>query len=127
MQKTDKNFIRLPDSELQIMQLIWEMEKKGAKEVYAGAIISEYAHVIGHLALTTILTLITRLQKKGFISIEKRGRTNYSKSLIDEEDYRRGALANFAKTVFRNDGKALFNALRDEGIITERDISSSIK
>ena len=127
MQKTEKDFIRLPDSELQIMQIIWEMEKNGAKEVYAGAIISEYPHVIGHLALTTILTLITRLQKKGFIEIEKRGRTNYSKSLISEEDYKRGAVENFAKTVFKNDGKALVEALRAAGIITERDMAISIK
>ncbi len=127
MQKNDKDFVRLPDSELQIMQLIWEMEKNGAKEIYAGAIISSYPEVIGHLALTTVLTLITRLQKKGFIKIEKRGRTNYSKPLISEDEYKRGAVENFAKTVFRNDGKALFDALCASGIIAERDVALSTK
>ncbi len=127
MQKNDKGFVRLPDSELQIMQLIWELEKNGAKEIYAGAIISTYPEVIGHLALTTILTLITRLQKKGYIAIEKRGRTNYSKPLISEEDYKRGAVENFAKTVFKNDGKALVEALCAGGIITERDIAQLVK
>ena len=127
MQRNDKNFVRLPDSELQIMQLIWDMEKEGVKEIYAGAIISTYPEVIGHLALTTILTLITRLQKKGFIEIEKRGRTNYSKPLISEEDYKRGAVENFAKTVFKGDGKALFEALCASGIITERDAALSVK
>ena len=100
MPKKTTDFIRLPDSELQIMQLIWEMEKNGIKDIYAGAIVSSYPETIGHLALTTILTLITRLQKKGFIKIEKRSRTNYSKPLISEEDYKRGAVEDFARMFF---------------------------
>ena len=32
-----KDFTKLPESELQIMQLIWDMDKKGVKDIHAGA------------------------------------------------------------------------------------------
>ena len=122
MPKTSNDFIRLPDSELQIMQLIWDLENNGAKDIHAGLITATYPEVIGHLALTTILTLITRLQKKGFIKIEKRGRTNYSKSLISEAEYKVGAAENFFVTVFKSDKKSFLDALRANGIICDTDM-----
>lgn len=121
MQKTNTDFIRLPDSELQIMQLIWDLENNGVKDIHAGLITATYPEVIGHLALTTILTLITRLQKKGFIKIEKRGRTNYSKPLISEAEYKVGAAENFFKSVFKGDKKSFLDALRANGIISDTD------
>ena len=39
------------------------------------------------MAMTTLLTLLTRLSEKGFISIEKYGRRSYSTPLTSQEDY----------------------------------------
>ena len=87
-----KDFTKLPESELQIMQLIWDMDKKGVKDIHAGALLAAYPDQIGHLALTTVLTLISRLQLKGFIDLEKHARANCAIVLADENEYKRRTL-----------------------------------
>ena len=105
-----KDFTKLPESELQIMQLIWDMDKKGVKDIHAGALLAAYPDQIGHLALTTVLTLISRLQLKGFIDLEKHGRANCAIVLADEN-------------VYKNNTKGLISALYSDGILSEDDIA----
>ena len=118
-----KDFIKLPESELQIMQLIWDMDKKGVKDIHAGALLAAYPEQIGHLALTTVLTLISRLQTKGFITLEKHGRANCAIVIADEDVYKRKAAADFVKTVYKNNTKGLISALYSDGILSEEDIA----
>ena len=118
-----KNYTKLPESELIIMQLIWDMEKKGVKDIHAGALLAAYPEQIGHLALTTVLTLITRLQNKGFIRLEKHGRANCAIVLADENEYNRKAAADFVATVYKNNTKGLISALYSDGILSEEDIA----
>ncbi|MBQ8510315.1 MAG: BlaI/MecI/CopY family transcriptional regulator [Clostridia bacterium] len=118
-----KDFTKLPESELQIMQLIWDMDKKGVKDIHAGALLAAYPEQIGHLALTTVLTLISRLQKKGFIDLEKHGRANCAIVLADENVYKRKAAADFVATVYKNNTKGLISALYSDGILSKEDIA----
>lgn len=118
-----KDFTKLPESELQIMQLIWDMDKNGVKDIHAGALLNGYPDQIGHLALTTVLTLITRLQNKGFIRLEKHGRANCAIVLADENEYKRKAAADFVKTVYKNNTKGMISALYSDGILSDEDIS----
>ena len=118
-----KDFVKLPESELQIMQLIWDMNKKGVKDIHAGAMIAAYPDEIGHLALTTVLTLMTRLVGKGFIRLEKHGRANCAVVLADEEEYKQRAAADFVATVYGSNTKGLISALYSGGIISEEDIA----
>ena len=117
-----KDFTKLPESELQIMQFIWDMDKMGVKDIHGGAIKETYSDQIGHLALTTILTLMSRLENKGFITLEKHGRANCAVILADEEEYKRKATADFVRTVYNNNKKGLISALCSDGIITADDI-----
>lgn len=118
-----KNYTKLPESELIVMQLIWDMDKKGVKDIHAGALLAAYPEQIGHLALTTVLTLITRLQNKGFIRLEKHGRANCAIVLADEDEYNRKAAADFVATVYKNNTKGLISALYSDGILSEEDIA----
>ncbi len=123
LHRNKKDFTKLPESELQIMQLIWDLDKQGVKDIHAGALLSAYPEEIGHLALTTVLTLITRLQNKGFIRLEKHGRANCAIVLADESAYKRKAAADFVATVYKNNTKGLISALYNDGILSEEDIS----
>ena len=40
-----------------------------------------------HLALTTVLSMLTRLEKKKFVSVKKDGRTNLYNPLVTREAY----------------------------------------
>jgi len=121
MKKSNNDFIKLPDSELKVMQIIWDMYKQNQK-VDAGSMIDEYPNVIGHLKLTTVLTLITRLNDKGFVKTEKQGRINYYIPLVDEDRYKNNAAAEFVESVYKSSPISLMSALFDIGVIKQEDI-----
>jgi len=104
--------IKLPDTGLELMMIIWnteepisriEIERKmdGSKEVVP----------------STILSYLSRLEEKGFVSREKRGKMNYYSALVEKEPYLKetgksvlsrmfgGSLANFAASLY--DGEEL--------------------
>ena len=118
-----KDFTKLPESELQIMQLIWDLDSQGETDIHAGALIAAFPEEIGHLALTTVLTLMSRLQHKDFIRLEKHGRTNCAVVLTSESEYKRKAAADFVATVYKNNTRGLISALYSDGILSDEDIS----
>ena len=69
--KDDHIMKRLPERELEIMQIIWRETPPVSRMTVEDAL--QKAH---SLAPTTILTLLTRLCGKGFLSMEKDGRMN---------------------------------------------------
>ena len=80
---------RLPDAELEVMQAIWACEPPVAR-----ADIEEILYKTHPMAMTTLLTLLTRLAEKQFIAIEKNGRRSYYTPCVSRQDY----LASQSKT-----------------------------
>lgn len=116
---TDKKMIKLPESELEIMQAIWSLNEEGEKFVSAGLIMKRFP-AITRLKLTTVLTLITRLQTKGFIRTEKLGRSNCYTPLIPSDEYRKFASEDFVQKVYMNDKMGLISALvTDENLTAD--------
>lgn len=81
---------RLPDSELELMLIIWD-----ANEPVSRIYIQECLEKTRELAPTTILSFLSRLEARGFLKVEKRGRNNYYYPLVSYEDY----IKNESKTV----------------------------
>ncbi len=73
---------RLPDSELELMLIIWE-----SLEPMTRSDIEERLGNERKLSKTTINSFLTRLEQKGFIKSEKVGRANCYRALIQEKDY----------------------------------------
>ena len=82
---------RLPDAEQEVMQAIWACTAPVARTDIEEILFPEHP-----MAMTTLLTMLTRLAEKGFISIEKQGRRSLYTPLIAQEDY----LAAQSKTFF---------------------------
>ena len=76
------NMRRLPDAELEVMQAIWACTAPVARTD-----IEEILYKTHPMAMTTLLTLLTRLNEKGFITIEKNGRRSYYTPCISQEEY----------------------------------------
>ena len=72
----------LPDAELEVMQAIWACEEP-AKRAAISAILDR-THP---MAPTTLLTVLSRLADKGFVRIEKTGRSAEYRPLVAKEDY----------------------------------------
>ncbi len=105
---------RLPESELEIMQIIWKETPPISRAAVEEAL--ENTHP---LAPTTILTLLTRLCEKGFLSIEKEGRTNLYRPLITEKEYLALESRSFLDRVFHGSVAGFAAALCDSGVRKE--------
>lgn len=73
---------RLPDGELEVMQAVWACAVPASRADIASRL--DPAHP---MAVTTLLTLLTRLADKGFLSVEKQGRRSLYTPLVSREDY----------------------------------------
>lgn len=109
-----KEMKRLPESELEIMQIIWKEPAPVSRMTIETALQS-----IHPLAPTTILTLLTRLCEKGFLSLKKEGRTNLYEPLITEKEYLAAESRSFLDRLFHGSVAGFATALCDSGIKKE--------
>ena len=117
----EDRMIKLPASELEIMQAIWALDEEGEKFISASLVMKRFP-ALNRLKLTTVLTLITRLQTKGFIRTEKLGRSNCYTPIVSSADYRRFAYGDFVENVYRNVRLDLFSALVNDEALTKEDL-----
>lgn len=105
---------RLPDAELEVMQALWACNMPAARSD-----IEEVLFKTHPMAMTTLLTLLTRLSDKGFISIEKSGRKSYYSPMVTREDYLASQSRNFFEKLCGGSLSIFANALCDSGLTKE--------
>lgn len=118
----EKKIIKLPESELEIMQGIWVLTEEGEKFVSASMVMKRFP-ALQRLKLTTVLTLITRLQTKGFIRTDKIGRSNCYTPLIPSDEYRRFATGDYVKKVYLGDKMDLISTLVSDETLTAEELA----
>ena len=109
----EKELRRLPDSELEVMQALWELEEP----IYRAAVEEKLAQ--RRLAVTTLLTLLTRLADKGFVRVEKDGRRSRYVPLVSRKDYQAAQSRRFVQQVCGGSISAFASALCDSGLSRE--------
>lgn len=105
---------RLPDSELELMQAIWHCESPVSRTDIEAHMSKERK-----LAPTTILTFLTRLCDKGFLSVERHGKTNCYTPLISEKEYLAQESRSILDRLYGGSLKAFATSLVDAGISRE--------
>ena len=105
---------RLPDSELEVMQAIWSCPAPVVRTD-----IESILNKTHPIAMTTLLTLITRLSEKGFLGIEKVGRSSRYTPLITQEAYLAAQSRRFLDKLCDGSISAFANALCDSGLSRE--------
>ena len=105
---------RLPDAELEVMQAIWACEPPVARTE-----INEILADTHPMALTTLLTVLTRLSEKGFVQIQKEGRSSRYIPLIARKDYLAQKSRSFVEKVCGGSLPAFAAALCDSGFTKE--------
>lgn len=98
---------KLPDAELELMMIIWD-----AKEPISRLEITEKLGDSRDVVPSTTLSLLSRLEERGFVAREKRGKINYYSPLVEKEPYLKetgksilkkmfgGSLSNFAAALY---------------------------
>ena len=68
---------RLPDAELEVMQALWSCTPPASRSDIEAVLQNVHS-----MAVTTLLTVLTRLGEKGFLRMEKQGRKSYYTPLV---------------------------------------------
>ena len=102
---------RLPDAELEVMQALWACAAPAARTD-----IEEILFQTHPMAMTTLLTLLTRLSEKGFLTIEKNGRRSYYTPCITQNEYLASQSKNFLEKLCGGSLSVFANALCDSGL-----------
>lgn len=110
----DKDIRRLPDSELELMQIIWDLEPPLSRQD-----IEEKLPPDRPLAPTTVLTFLDRLREKGFLRAERRGKTNYYTPLVSRREYLARESRGVLDRLFGGSVSAFATALVDGGVSRE--------
>ena len=105
---------RLPDAEQEVMQAIWACTAPVARTDIEEILLPEHP-----MAMTTLLTMLTRLAEKGFISIEKQGRRSLYTPLISQEDYLAAQSKTFFEKLCGRNISTFAAALCDSGLTRE--------
>lgn len=114
---TDKKIRRLGEAELEIMLVIWE-----ALEPVTSNYVLENLHTRRHWKLSTLMTVLARLAKKGFLHCDRSTRTNYYSAIISEKDYKAKESSSFLAKLYGNSVKNLVTSLYDSDAIDDRDL-----
>lgn len=105
---------RLPDSELELMMIIWDLDKPVTRFE-----IEDKMHEERKLSPTTILSFLSRLQEKGFLTVEKAGKNNVYIALVDKNDYIQNESKSILKRLYQNSAKHFLAALYDGDCLSE--------
>lgn len=108
---------KLPDSELEIMIIIWEYDRPVTRFEIESKLDEDRK-----LSPTTILSFLSRLQEKGFLEVSKAGKNNVYSAIIDRESYTQAESKNVLKKLYKNSVKNFLTALYDGNNLTEKDL-----
>ncbi len=105
---------KLPDAELEVMQALWDLEAPVPRAAVEAAMAGRKP-----MAQTTLLTLLSRLAEKGFVKVEKQGRSSVYTPLVAREDYQARQSKRFLDRLFGGSIPAFASALTASGISKE--------
>jgi predicted transcriptional regulator len=115
--KKAEEISRLPDTELEIMKVIWNGEK-----ILSTAEIKERLEVRRSWNISALQTLLNRLIERGFLQSYKEGKNRFYIASVEETTYL--ALENklFLNKVNNNSLTKLVASLYDSRAISENDL-----
>lgn len=108
---------KLPDSELEIMLIVWEYDRPVTRFEIESKLDEDRK-----LSPTTILSFLSRLQEKGFLDVRKEGKNNIYSAIIAKESYMQTESKNLLKKLYKNSVKNFLAALYDGNNLSEKDL-----
>ena len=106
----------LSDLQLAIIRVLWDKGEASAAEVQLAMKRSR------PLAITTVSTLLARLEKKGIVSHRSAGRTYVYRARVSELDMRRKAISGVIRNLFRGNPSEVVGQILSERDVSEEDL-----
>ena len=108
---------KLGEAELEIMQVIWD----SGYPVTSNYILKELQGR-RKWQLSTLMTSLTRLSDKGFVSCDRSTGSNLYTALISENEYKAGASRHFLEKLYNNSIRNMVATLYSNQTIKDSDI-----
>ena len=110
------NSTQLGDLQLAIMRVLWDLGQATVAQVHATL------QVERGLALTTIATMLSKMEKKGVVHHRTEGRQFVYVSTVSQDEVRSSMVAEFTERLFEGDVAALVNHLLTEKQIDDAEL-----
>jgi len=108
---------KLPESELEIMIALWEADGPVPRNYF-----DKKLHDTHHWSDSTILSLLSRLQEKEFLSCEKSGNKNLYRPLVTQDDYTKLENRHFLGKLHGSSIRNLVASMVESRDLTESDL-----
>lgn len=108
------NLRKLPDSELEVMQAVWACTPPVSRADIEDILQNTYP-----IAQTTLLTLLTRLTEKGYLSVDKAGRGKSYTPTVSQQEYLAAQSSRFFRKLCGGNISTFASALCDSGLSKE--------
>ncbi|MBQ8403378.1 MAG: BlaI/MecI/CopY family transcriptional regulator [Clostridia bacterium] len=115
-----KELVSLPDAEFEVMSALWHCN---AEFVPTTEIL---AQMKTEKKAQTVLTMLTRLADKGFLSSRKNGKERLWKAEVSEEEYRSSEAKRIVEKVYGGSFVGLISAFYDGKGLSEADAEELI-
>ncbi len=112
-----KNLQKLPENELLAMQIIWQ----NGERVNSDIIVGEFT-MQKKWERAAVLTLLKRLEAKGFLTSAKEGNRNVYTPLVLEQDYLEFESKSFLEKLCGNSVKKLMASLYQSNSLSKEDL-----
>jgi BlaI family transcriptional regulator, penicillinase repressor len=106
----------LSDLQLAVIRVLWDKGEASAAEVHRAMKRSR------PLAITTVSTLLARLEKKGIVAHRSAGRTFVYRARVSELDMRRKAISGVIRNLFRGNPSEVVGQILSERDVSEEDL-----
>lgn len=106
---------KLPDAEFDIMKVVWANEPPVTTNIIMQQLGKEWRK-------QTLISLLLRLEKRGFLRSEKNSKERTYFPLVTQEDYLRFETNSFMKNFHNNSIIGFMNALFGDNVPDENDL-----
>lgn len=108
---------KMAKAEKEVMKILWtEGKSLTAKELLTRLSNKDWK-------ITTVLTFLARLVEKGFLVVEKDGRTNVYTPVMTEQEYIKECSKGFLDTFYNGSIKNFCAAFYEEGELSQDDMA----
>jgi|SRR6185312_15334781 len=107
----------LSDLQIAIVRVLWDKGEASAAQVQATL------HRSRPLAITTVSTMLARLERKGVVSHRADGRTFVYRARVSELDMRRKAISGVIRNLFRGNPSEVVGQILSENDVSADDLA----
>ncbi|MBS1875192.1 MAG: BlaI/MecI/CopY family transcriptional regulator [Acidobacteria bacterium] len=111
----------LTEQELEIMKIVWELERATVRDVYETILKQR------RIAYTTVMTMMKILEGKGYLKKTQEDRAYLYRPAEPKQNVIRGMVAEFINRVFNGSAEPLLVHLVAEEGLTEKELAEIAK